>query len=85
MRRLMGYLAVIFITIILTGSVVALLFNVRDRKIEEKVKHIDVVTLTESDVDPEIWGHNYPREYDGYKKTSDVDRTHTAGVRLFQS
>lgn len=83
MRRLMGYCAIIFITIVLTGSVMALLFNVRDRKSEEKVQHVDVVHLTEADVDPAIWGRNYPREYDGYKKTSDVERTHYGGSEAF--
>ena len=83
MRRVIAYFFVILITVILTGGLVALLMNIRERKLEEKVRHIDVVELTEKDTDPEIWKRNYPREYDGYKKTSDIERTRYGGSEAF--
>ena len=83
MRRIWGYLTVTIITMFLTGGVVSLLMNIRDRKEEEKVRHIDVVPLAEEDVDPAIWGHNYPREYEAYKRTSDVERTRYGGSEAF--
>ncbi|OGW84380.1 MAG: nitrite reductase [Omnitrophica bacterium RIFCSPHIGHO2_02_FULL_46_11] len=83
MQKKIGYFLVIVITTVLTGNIVALLMNIRERKAEEKVRHIDVVQLSEKDTDPEIWKRNYPREYDGYKKTSDIERTRYGGSEAF--
>ncbi len=79
MRRILGYFFVIVITAALTGGLVALLMNIRERKSEEKVSHIAVVELTEKDTDPEIWRRNFPREYDGYKMTALSTHTHYGG------
>ena len=83
MRRILGYVSVILITMVLTGGIVALLMNIRERKSEEKIQRIDVVQLTEKNTDPEIWRRNFPREYDGYKKTSDIERTRYGGSEAF--
>ncbi len=79
MRRITGYVAIIFAAVLVTVGILALLMNIRDRKAEEKIRHIDVVQLTESDTDPEIWRRNYPREYDGYKMTAESTHTHYGG------
>lgn len=83
MRRLIGYVTVIIITMLMTGGIIALLINIKDRKEESKVTHVNVVDLREEDTDPAIWGRNYPREYDGYKKTSDIERTTYGGSEAF--
>ncbi len=83
MRRIFAYFFVIILTMALTGGIVALLMNIRERKLEEKVRHIDVVQITEKDTDPEIWKRNYPREYDGYKKTTETLGTHYGGSEAF--
>lgn len=82
-RRIAGYFLIVCITMVLTGGVVALLFNVYDRKAEEKISHVNVIELTEADSAPALWGRNYPREYDGYKKTSDIERTRYGGSEAF--
>ncbi len=75
MKKLLPYLLIISLTAIATASLVALLLNIRERKEEAKVRNVEVTELTEETIDPEIWGRNYPRELDGYKKTS--LKTHT--------
>jgi nitrite reductase (cytochrome c-552) len=62
-----------------TFAVTALLMNIQSRKAEGKDTYVKLVELTEDDVDPAKWGENFPREYDGYKRTSDIERTKYGG------
>ena len=48
--------------------------NILLRKQEAKQTTFELVKLTEDTVDPEEWGKNYPRQYDGYRRTVDVER-----------
>ena len=38
-----------------------------------------VVELTDDITDPEVWGRNFPLQYDGYKRTVDQVRTRYGG------
>ena len=38
-----------------------------------------VVDLDDETTDPEIWGKNFPMQYDGYKRTVDQERTKYGG------
>ena len=58
---------------------VAFLTNIIERKNEAKNPFFRVVELTDDTVDPEIWGKNFPLQYDGYKKTVDQVRTRYGG------
>lgn len=57
----------------------ALLTNIFERKQEGKNPFFRVVELTDDTVDPEIWGKNFPLQYDGYKRTVDQVRTRYGG------
>jgi nitrite reductase (cytochrome c-552) len=57
----------------------ALLVNIAERKQEARSSYVKLVELTESDVDPAKWGTNWPREYDGYKRTSEPTHTKYGG------
>jgi nitrite reductase (cytochrome c-552) len=61
-----------------------LLFNVRDRKNEAKEVSFRLADLTEETIDPVVWGKNFPRQYDGYKRTVDTVRTKHGGSEAFQ-
>lgn len=61
-----------------------LLFNVRDRKEEAKEVSFRLADLTEETIDPVVWGKNFPRQYDGYKRTVDTVRTRHGGSEAFQ-
>lgn len=83
MRKILGYGMVIVATAAFTWGVTALLMNIRERKEEGKWHEIKVVELKEEDTDPLIWAQNYPRQYDGYKKTVDTTRTRYGGSEAF--
>ena len=57
----------------------ALLMNIAEKKQEAKNRYVKLVAVTENDVDPAKWGTNWPREYDGYKRTSEPARTRYGG------
>src|SRR5687768_8168295 len=58
---------------------VALLVNIMERKQEARNPFYRVVELTDDTDDPEVWGKNFPQQYDGYKRTVDQVRTRYGG------
>jgi len=61
-----------------------LLMNVAARKQEARQTHFEVVRLSEDTVEPAEWGKNFPRQFDGYKRTVDMERTKYGGSEAFQ-
>ncbi|HVP69199.1 MAG TPA: ammonia-forming cytochrome c nitrite reductase subunit c552 [Anaeromyxobacteraceae bacterium] len=61
-------------------GVAALLVNIAERKQEAKHAFVKLVEVTENDVDPAKWGTNWPREYDGYKRTAEPTSTKYGGA-----
>ena len=55
------------------GTVLAMMLynNIAERKHEAASTTLRIVDLTETTVDPAEWGKNFPRQYDGYIRTSD--------------
>jgi nitrite reductase (cytochrome c-552) len=70
-RSRLSYLATILVTAAATYGVVALLMNINERKEEVKQHYLEIVALNEDTIDPAEWGKNFPREYDGYKRTAE--------------
>ena len=58
------------------GTVAAMLLfqNISIRKAEALNPVLRVVDITETTIDASVWGQNYPRQYDGYKRTADNQR-----------
>lgn len=77
------YLLIIVVVAAATVGVVLLLKNVMRRKEEAKQHVFRVVEITEDTIDPIIWGKNYPRQYDGYRRTVDIERTRHGGSDAF--
>lgn len=69
--------AAVFAIMLLIGSIL-------ERKAEAKDHVFRVVNLTEDTVDPAEWGKNFPRQYDSYKRTVDIERTKHGGSEAFQ-
>jgi len=65
--------------IVLIGVVVLLLININQRKREARDVFVEVVKLTEDTVEPAEWGKNFPREYDGFKRTREMQATKYGG------
>jgi nitrite reductase (cytochrome c-552) len=77
------YLATILVTAAATYGVVALLMNINERKQEAKQHYLKIVELNEDTIDPAEWGKNFPREYDGYKRTAEnTSRRHGGSEAL---
>ena len=66
-----------------TFLITLLLMNVRERKQEAQQTHLELARLTEDTVDPAEWGKNFPREYDGFKRTTGTQRTKYGGSEAF--
>lgn len=76
----------VFITLAFAAATVGVVFllkNVMQRKEEAKQHVFRVVEITEDTIDPVIWGKNYPRQYDGYRRTVDIERTRHGGSEAF--
>jgi len=67
-----------------TALVTALLMNMNERKREAEHTVFKVVDLDENSIDPALWGQNFPRQYDSYKRTVDTERTRYGGSEAFQ-
>ena len=64
---------------IATALVTALLLNIRERQTEARTSFVPLVQLTEDTTDPAVWGVNWPKEYDSYKRTALTTKTTFGG------
>jgi nitrite reductase (cytochrome c-552) len=79
-RRFWLILGIIAVAVAgITAGVTALLVNIFEHKQEARNPFYRVVELTDETVDPEIWGKNFPLQYDGYRRTVDQVRTRYGG------
>jgi len=60
-------------------AALAMLVNIFERKQEARTPFVKVVEVADDTQDPEIWGRNFPLQYDGYKRTVDQQRTRFGG------
>jgi nitrite reductase (cytochrome c-552) len=77
------YVALIAGAALGTFLITLLLMNVSERKQEGRQTHLMLVPLTEDTVEPAEWGKNFPRQYDGYRRTVDTQRTRFGGSEAF--
>lgn len=59
------------------GALAFLLLNIQQRKYEAIDYPLNVVQISDTELNPEVWGKNYPREYSSWAKT-ELDDTPTA-------
>jgi nitrite reductase (cytochrome c-552) len=64
---------------LVTLGIAALLTNIFERRQEARNPFYRVVELTDTTVDPEIWGRNFPQQYDDYRRTVDMVHTRYGG------
>lgn len=81
-----NWLLVVLMGVIAMGAFLVLLLyqNIAARKVEAQQHVFKVVETTEATIDPIIWGKNYPRQYDSYRRTVDIERTKHGGSEAFQ-
>lgn len=78
------YALTIILVAVATVAVMFLLQNINQRKEEAKQDIFRVTELTEETIDPAEWGKNYPRQYDTYQRTVDIERTRYGGSEAIQ-
>lgn len=83
-RLIALYVLAIIVVALLTVGVMLLLTNIAERKQEARQDVFRVVEISEDTIDPAEWGKNYPRQYDGYQRTVDIERTRHGGSEAFQ-
>lgn len=79
-----GYLGLIVVFAASTFGVLLLYQNIVTRKAEATQHVFRVVEVDENTIDPALWGKNYPRQYDSYRRTVDTVRTAHGGSEAFQ-
>ncbi len=77
------YIALIVAVAAATFAVAMLLVNVSERRQEARQTYFPLAKMTEDTVDPAEWGKNFPRQYDGYLRTVDTQRTRYGGSEAF--
>ncbi len=83
MKKKWAYLGLALASAAATAAVAALLMNIQQRKWEARQQVVELAQLDESVTDPAEWGKNFPRQYDGYKRTVDTERTRYGGSEAF--
>ena len=71
-RRKWIWVGVAFLAgVLIMAAVAALLTNIQERKAEEAAYPPKVVEIGDKELDPAVWGRNFPSEYDTFQKTQD--------------
>jgi nitrite reductase (cytochrome c-552) len=73
------YILVATVTALVTFGLLALRDNMSERKAEAHTTVFKLTDITEQTTDPAEWGKNFPRQYDSYKRTVDMERTRYGG------
>jgi nitrite reductase (cytochrome c-552) len=71
-------LVAVLATVAAAGSL-ALLVSIFERKQEARQPFFRVAAITDTTVDPTVWGRNFPHQYDSYRRTVDQVRTRFGG------
>jgi nitrite reductase (cytochrome c-552) len=82
-KSVAAYLTAVVVTAAGTIGVMLLLQNINQRKVEARETVFRLTNITEETVDPVEWGKNFPRQYDGYIRTVDTERTRYGGSENF--
>jgi nitrite reductase (cytochrome c-552) len=79
-RRLWLWIAgLVGVSAVAGALLIGLLTNIFQRKQEAKNPYLRLVNVTEETTDPAPWGMNWPRQFDGYRRTAEVSRTRFGG------
>ena len=81
---LWAYLAAVAGVALATFLVLLLYQNIIERKAEATQHVFRVVEVNDVTTDPALWGKNYPRQYDSYRRTVDIIETKYGGSEAFQ-
>ena len=67
--RAVTYVAVFIAAAVITAAVAAVLVNISNRKMEAREFPLKVVAIEEGEIDPAVWGQNFPHQHDSFDRT----------------
>jgi len=70
-NRLWLYIGLFVVAAVATVVVVAVLMNIQGKKDEATQYPLKVVEIAADELDPAVWGLNFPVQYDSFKKTAE--------------
>jgi nitrite reductase (cytochrome c-552) len=70
-RQMILYAVIFLVATLLTAAVAALLININNRKQEAAEYPLRVVEMAEDELDPAVWGANFPTHYDSFMRTQE--------------
>ncbi|MDN5564941.1 MAG: ammonia-forming cytochrome c nitrite reductase subunit c552 [Luteococcus sp.] len=71
--------ALVLASLLATLVIAALLVDVAKKQTEAQDTYFKAVELTDTTVDPAVWGKNFPIQYEMYKKTTEMEPTEFGG------
>ncbi len=71
-RNLALLVGVFVVAALILAGLALLLLNIQGRKTEAEEYPLKVVEVSATELDPAVWGRNFPREYDTFLKTRDT-------------
>ena len=74
-----NYLGLSVAVALATFGLTALLLNITERKREAREPFVEVTRLGEDTLEPAEWGKNFPREFDLFKRTKEMQATKYGG------
>lgn len=78
-KRIIAYSILMVLAAIMAAGVLLLKESIATRKLEGRQVAFPVVNLSEQTIDPAVWGRTFPRQYDGYMRTSEKTGTRYGG------
>jgi nitrite reductase (cytochrome c-552) len=70
-RQLLLYGIVFFGAVLITAGVALLLTSVNQRQNEARMSPLKVVDIAEDELDPAVWGQNFPVQYEMFMRTQE--------------
>ncbi len=70
-RQKLVYVFIFVVAAGMTAAVAALLVSIIERKREAAQFPLKVVEIPEGELDPAVWGKNFPHQYDSFMKTEE--------------
>jgi nitrite reductase (cytochrome c-552) len=70
-RRPMWLVVAFFGGVLLMAGIAALLINIQQRKQEASEFPLRIFAIAADEIDPAVWGQNFPRHYDSFMRTQD--------------
>jgi nitrite reductase (cytochrome c-552) len=78
-HRILPFVIVALVATAAAVGAMLLFTDILQKKEEAKNPYFRVVKIDDDTEDPAIWGKNFPLQYDLYKRTTDMVRTHFGG------